>query len=202
MQHRVHITFGVVPALPILLHLMSSKLLEPACSLCELVVSKPWWGCLGTWDRGCLPGARWFRLGSLVPRVPAQPALRGGSWLSRPARSASWPCRNHGARVRGAGVGFWLPGARWFRLGSLVPRVPAQPALRGGSWLSRPARSASWSCRNHGDRGRVLATGCRWFRLSRSLRSRAGSTGFGEGAFMGWLNRLRGRGAFSYRFNP
>ena len=26
-----------------------AKLVEPACSLGGLVVSKPWWGCSGTW---------------------------------------------------------------------------------------------------------------------------------------------------------
>ena len=36
-------------------------------------------------------------------------------------------------------VELWLPGAGWFRLGPLVPRGPAQPALGRGSWLSRPA---------------------------------------------------------------
>gem|GEM_PF-5564651 len=50
------------------------------------------------------------------------------SWLSRPVRSASGSCRNHGGGVRGVGLGL-LFGCRWFRLGALVPRVPAQPAL-------------------------------------------------------------------------
>ena len=82
-----------------------------------------------------LPGAGWFHHGPLVPHDPAQPACGGGSWLSRLARSASWPCRNHGAGVRGLGVSL-LFGCRWFRLGALVPRAPAQPAS-GGALAAR-----------------------------------------------------------------
>jgi len=36
-------------------------------------------GVSGDLGPGLLFDCRWFRLGSLVPRDPAQPALRGGS---------------------------------------------------------------------------------------------------------------------------
>ena len=61
------------------------------------------------------------------------------SWLSRPASVSERVVSKPLAGVRGVGVGFWLPGVGWFRLGLLVPRGPAQPACGGGSWLSRPA---------------------------------------------------------------
>ena len=43
--------------------LFSLKLVEPACSLCELVVSKPSCGCPGGWGRVLVTGCQWwFRL--------------------------------------------------------------------------------------------------------------------------------------------
>ena len=94
---------------------------------------------------------RGFDSGRSFPRAPAQPAWGEESWLSRPARSASWSCRNHGDFVRGLGVGFADRARGGFDSGRSFPRAPAQPAWGEESWLSRPARSASWSCRNHGE---------------------------------------------------
>ena len=48
---------------------------------------------------------------------------RVGSWLSRPARSASWSCRNPWWSCLGNCGGLW-----WFRGGLLLRRSPAQPA--------------------------------------------------------------------------
>ena len=126
------------------------------------------------------------------------------SRLSRPARSASWSCRNRGDLVWGLGGGFYSPGASsGFDSAVRFAHVLAQPAL---SFLKlvEPACERQRVGRVEtvvgvsGVLGSGLTTGCRWwFRLSRSLRSRAGSTSFGEGGFTSRLNQLRKRGIFS-----
>ena len=94
-------------------------------------------------------------------------------------------------------VGFWLPVAGGFDSAVRFAHVLAQPALfflklvEPACERQRVGRVETM-VRVSGVLGSGLCTGCRWwFRLSRSLRSRAGSTSFGEGGFMGWLNRLR-----------
>ena len=57
-------------------------MVEPACSLCELVVSKPLVG-VRDFVPGLATGCQGFRLGSLVPRDPAQPASGGSARLNQ-----------------------------------------------------------------------------------------------------------------------
>ena len=63
----------------------------------------------------------------------AVPAPGEGSWLSRAARSANWPCRNHGVELRWLGCGLlnephWI-GQEWTVSGTRT---------RTGTSLSRP----------------------------------------------------------------
>ena len=74
---------------------------------------------------GLFFGCRWFRLGLLLRRGPAQPASMRQSWLSRLVCFVSWSCRNHGDFVRGFVVGFV------FRVPVVSTR--AAPSSRPGS---------------------------------------------------------------------
>ena len=103
--------------------------LSRSASVSEWVVSKPLAGFRGVRGGFWFSGVGWFRLGLLLRRGPAQPACGGGSWLSRSASVSERVVSKPLAGFRGVGVRFWLPGVGWFRLGLLLCRGPAQPAL-------------------------------------------------------------------------
>ena len=67
--------------------LSSLKLVEPACSLCELVVSKPSCGCPGSWGRVLATGCQWwFRLSRSLALTCWLNQLQGGvftCWLNQ-----------------------------------------------------------------------------------------------------------------------
>ena len=66
--------------------LRGGKLVEPACSFCELVVSKP-----VTWGRVCFSAAGWFRLSRSLALTCWLNRLQGDSVLCRDPRNPSLP---------------------------------------------------------------------------------------------------------------
>ena len=72
-----------------------------------------------------MPGARWFRLASLVPRDPAQPAL----FFLKLVEPACERQRVGRVETMVTVVGFWLPVAGGFDSAVRFAHVLAQPAL-------------------------------------------------------------------------
>ena len=91
-----------------------AKLVEPACERQRVGRVETSCGCPGCWGRVLPTGCQgWFRLGSLVPRGPAQPAWRGVL----------------AARLNQLGEGCSRPGSTSLERGT---RVLAQPAWEEG----------------------------------------------------------------------
>ena len=131
----------------------------------------------------CVQGATVSTRAARSSRPGSTGLGRGGSWLSRPARSASWSCRNQGAGVWGlvVGSGYRMQGgfdsgcsflaARLNQLGERWKLVEPTCSLCE-LVVSKPRCGCLGTC------GRVWLPDAGWFRHSRSL------------ALTCWLNRL------------